>query len=61
MTDKLIRPDEAEDAAIARGIASDPDAAPDLSAPIQGIVRRPGDDERELLSPVQRTHKVRSA
>ena len=45
MKEKLIRPDEAEDAAIARGIASDPDAAPDLSAPVLGIVRRPDDDK----------------
>jgi uncharacterized protein (DUF4415 family) len=39
---KLIRPSVEEDAAIARGVASDPDAAPDLSAPVAGIVRRPG-------------------
>ena len=42
MKEKLIRPSAEEDAAIARGIASDPDAAPDMSAPIPGIVRRLG-------------------
>ncbi len=42
MVAKLIRPSVEDDAAIARGIASDPDAAPDMSAPVPGIVRRPG-------------------
>lgn len=42
MKEKLVRPNRDEDAAIARGIASDADAAPDLSAPIAGIVRRLG-------------------
>jgi uncharacterized protein (DUF4415 family) len=42
MKEKLVRPTSREDAAIARGIASDPDAAPDLSAPTEGIVRRLG-------------------
>jgi uncharacterized protein (DUF4415 family) len=42
MKEKLLRPTSREDAAISRGIASDPDAAPDLSAPIEGIVRRLG-------------------
>ncbi len=39
---KLIRPTASEDAKIARGIAVDPDAAPDLSTPVAGIVRRLG-------------------
>jgi uncharacterized protein (DUF4415 family) len=42
MREKLVRPSAAEDARIARGIADDPDAAPDLSRPIGGIVRRAG-------------------
>jgi uncharacterized protein (DUF4415 family) len=39
---KLIRPSADDDDRIARGIAADPDAAPDLSAPVVGIVRRVG-------------------
>jgi uncharacterized protein (DUF4415 family) len=42
MREKLIRPSAAEDARIARGVAADPDAAPDLSAPVAGLVRRAG-------------------
>jgi len=42
MKEKLVRPTASEDARIARGINADPDAAPDLSKPIPGIVRRPG-------------------
>ena len=42
MTTKLVRPTASEDAKIARGILADPDAAPDLSKPVAGIVRRPG-------------------
>jgi uncharacterized protein (DUF4415 family) len=42
MRQRLIRPSVEEDAAIARGVASDPEAAPDMSAPVAGIVRRPG-------------------
>jgi uncharacterized protein (DUF4415 family) len=42
MKEKLVRPNVEEDTAIAQGIASDPDAAPDLSAPVPGIVRRLG-------------------
>jgi uncharacterized protein (DUF4415 family) len=42
MKSKLLRPTLEEEAEIARGIAKDPDAAPDLSEPIPGIVRRPG-------------------
>jgi uncharacterized protein (DUF4415 family) len=42
MKSRLLRPTPEEDAEIARGIANDPDAAPDLSAPVAGIVRRPG-------------------
>ena len=61
MKEKLIRPDEAEDAAIARGIASDPDAAPDLSAPVPGIVRRPGDGKPEPARAVRKKRKVGSA
>lgn len=38
----LHRPDAHEDAAIARGIAADPDAAPDMSMPVVGVVRRMG-------------------
>jgi uncharacterized protein (DUF4415 family) len=40
MRTKLIRPTADEDAKIARGIAADPDAAPDLSTPVPGIVPR---------------------
>ena len=39
---KLIRPDAREDAQIARGIAMDPHAAPDMSIPHPGIFRRLG-------------------
>lgn len=42
MKSKLLRPTPEEDAEIAGGIARDPDAAPDLSTPVAGIVRRPG-------------------
>lgn len=42
MRGKLVRPTASEDAKIARGIAVDPDAAPDLSKPVPGIVRRLG-------------------
>jgi uncharacterized protein (DUF4415 family) len=42
MKTKLRRPSALEDARIARGMAADPDAAPDLSAPVAGIVRRMG-------------------
>ena len=42
MKAKLWRPDAAEDAEIARGILADPDAAPDMSLPLSGIVRRIG-------------------
>jgi uncharacterized protein (DUF4415 family) len=42
MKQKLIRPSVEDDDAIARAIASDPDAAPDMSAPVAGIIRRPG-------------------
>jgi uncharacterized protein (DUF4415 family) len=42
MRERLIPPTAEEDARIARGIDADPDAAPDLSEPIPGIVRRPG-------------------
>lgn len=42
MRTKLVRPTADEDVGIARGIAADPDAAPDLSEPVAGIVRRPG-------------------
>jgi uncharacterized protein (DUF4415 family) len=42
MRGKLIRPTASEDVSIARGIAADPDAAPDLSEPVAGIVRRLG-------------------
>jgi len=42
MKRKLQRPTPEEDEAIARGIAVDPDAAPDLSKPVAGLVRRIG-------------------
>ena len=42
MKEKLARPSADDDARIARGIAADPDAAPDLSKPVAGIVRRAG-------------------
>jgi len=42
MRGKLVRPTVSEEAEIARGIAVDPDAAPDLSKPVPGIVRRLG-------------------
>jgi uncharacterized protein (DUF4415 family) len=42
MKKKLIRPSPDEDARIAEAIATDPESAPDMSAPIAGIVRRLG-------------------
>ena len=42
MKTRLRRPSAIEDAKIARSIAADPDAAPDLSTPVAGIVRRLG-------------------
>ncbi len=42
MKSRLLRPTPEEDAAIARGIERDPDAAPDLSSPAPGLVRRVG-------------------
>jgi uncharacterized protein (DUF4415 family) len=42
MKKKLIRPSADEDRRIAAEIISDPDAAPDLSKPVAGIVRRAG-------------------
>jgi uncharacterized protein (DUF4415 family) len=42
MNSRLLLPTADEEAAIAGGIANDPDAAPDLSEPVPGIVRRPG-------------------
>ncbi len=42
MREKLIRPSAIEDARIARGIADDPDAAPDLSKSGAGVIRRVG-------------------
>ena len=42
MRGKLVRPTRSEDVRIARGIAADPDSAPDLSQPAPGIVRRSG-------------------
>ena len=42
MRKRLIRPKPDDDAQIAAAIAADPDAAPDLSMPVAGIVRRPG-------------------
>lgn len=42
MRERLVRPTAEEDARIARGIAVDPDAAPDLSEPVSGVVRRVG-------------------
>jgi uncharacterized protein (DUF4415 family) len=42
MRERLVRPTADEDARIAGGIAADPDAAPDLSEPVPGIVRRVG-------------------
>jgi uncharacterized protein (DUF4415 family) len=42
MRGKLERPSPREDAQIARAIAADPDAAPDLSRPVPGITRRIG-------------------
>jgi len=42
MRGKLVRPTRSEDARIARGVASDRDAAPDLSGSVPGIVRRRG-------------------
>ena len=42
MRGKLQRPSPREDAQIARAIAADPDAPPDLSRQVPGIVRRIG-------------------
>lgn len=42
MKGRLLHPTPDEEEQIARGIAIDPDAAPDLSEPVVGIVRRPG-------------------
>jgi uncharacterized protein (DUF4415 family) len=42
MKGKLLRPTPEEEEQIARGIATDPDAAPDLSEPVPGIMRKPG-------------------
>jgi uncharacterized protein (DUF4415 family) len=42
MKNKLVRPKVEEDRRIARAIALDPDAAPDLSKPVVGVVPRPG-------------------
>jgi uncharacterized protein (DUF4415 family) len=42
MRTRLVRPTAGEDARITRGIAADPDAAPDLSKPVAGVVRRTG-------------------
>ena len=39
MKEKLIRPNADDDARIARGAAADPDAAPDLSATVAGIIQ----------------------
>jgi uncharacterized protein (DUF4415 family) len=39
MRRKLLLPPPEEEVEIARGIASDPDAAPDLSRPVPGIAR----------------------
>jgi hypothetical protein len=38
MREKLVRPSADEDARIARDIAADSNAAPDLSKPVGGIV-----------------------
>ncbi len=42
MRNKLHHPSPEEDEAIARGIAGDPDSAPDMSMERPGIVRRVG-------------------
>jgi uncharacterized protein (DUF4415 family) len=42
MKSRLTRSSPEEDLAIAHAIGGDPDAAPDLSEPIPGIVRRGG-------------------
>ena len=39
---RLIRPTAREDEKIGRAIAADPDAAPDLSTPVAGVIRRQG-------------------
>ena len=42
MRTKLVRPTASEDFEIARGIAADPTRRRTLSAPVAGVVRRPG-------------------
>ena len=42
MREKLVRPTASEDLRIGRGISANPDAAPDLSEPVAGIVGRLG-------------------
>lgn len=42
MKRKLLRPTPDEDRRIEKGILADPDAAPDLSGPVPGIVRAVG-------------------
>ena len=42
MNTKLVRPTASEDERIMHGVAADPDAAPDLSNPVAGIIRRIG-------------------
>ena len=42
MRAKLVRPSADEDTRIARGVSADPDAAPNLSNPVAGIVKRAG-------------------
>jgi len=42
MREKLVRPTASEDARIGRGISANPDAAPDLSEPVAGIIIRVG-------------------
>ena len=37
---KLVRPTSDEDARIAEAITTDPDAAPDISEPLAGVIRR---------------------
>ncbi len=42
MRTKLIRPTAHQEEKIARAIAADPDAAPDLSSPVAGVTHRQG-------------------